>query len=96
MVVLAEAGRRLGNYRLMGTTLYVTIEPCPMCAAAMVHARVKRLVYGVPDPKGGGIVSRYRIGTDGLLNHTIQVAGPCMEEECTALIKKFFRRRRKK
>lgn len=94
MVALAMAGKKARNYRLPGTTLYVTIEPCPMCAAALVHARVQRVVYGAPDPKGGGMVSRYRIGVDGLLNHTVQVTGPCMEQECAALLRAFFRNRR--
>ena len=96
MVVLAMAGQKVHNYRLPDTTLYVTIEPCPMCAAALVHARVQRVVYGAPDPKGGGMVSRYRIGTDGLLNHEVQVTGPCMEQECAALLQAFFRNRREK
>jgi tRNA(adenine34) deaminase len=94
MVVLRAAGRRLDNYRLPGTTLYVTIEPCVMCAGAMVHARIERLVFGAEDPKAGGVVSRYAIGVDGLLNHRLSVDGGSCAEECGALLKNFFKQRR--
>lgn len=92
--VLREAAAKVGNYRLTGTTLYVTLEPCAMCAAAMVHARIERLVYGAADPKTGAIVSKYRIGTDRELNHVFRVAGGIMEEECGAVLKDFFQKRR--
>ncbi len=96
MLVLRAAGRKLNNYRLGGTTLYVTVEPCPMCAAALVHARVKRLVFGAYDPKGGGITSRYAIGTDGRMNHTLEWQGGVLQQSCSQLMVDFFRQRRTK
>jgi tRNA(adenine34) deaminase len=96
MLVLRTAGRKLNNYRLGGTTLYVTVEPCPMCAAALVHARVKRLVFGAYDPKGGGISSQYAIGSDGKLNHTLEWQGGILQRPCAELMVDFFRQRRKK
>lgn len=96
MVVLRRAGERLANYRLSGTTIYVTIEPCVMCAGALVHARVSRVVYGADDPKAGGMVSRYQVGRDGLLNHDLQVEGGVLGSECAALLKSFFQLKRKK
>ncbi|MEW6429507.1 MAG: tRNA adenosine(34) deaminase TadA [Thermodesulfobacteriota bacterium] len=94
MLVLREAGRLLGNYRLTGTTLYVTLEPCLMCAGALIHARIGRVVYGAEDPKGGALVSRYRVGRDGLLNHSCSVEGGLCAEACSALLQDFFRQRR--
>jgi tRNA(adenine34) deaminase len=94
ILVLRAAGKRLNNYRLSGTVLYVTLEPCAMCAAAMVHARIARLVFGAEDPKAGGVVSRYSIGADGLLNHSFVVEGGHDAEECAALLKDFFKERR--
>jgi len=96
MVVLRQAGRRLANYRLSGATMYVTIEPCVMCAGALVHARVSRLVYGADDPKAGGVVSLYQVGRDGRLNHNLEVAGGILGEECAAVLRGFFQRKRKK
>ncbi|VAW41764.1 tRNA-specific adenosine-34 deaminase [hydrothermal vent metagenome] len=95
MLVLRQAAGILGNYRLVGATLYVTLEPCAMCAAAMVHARIERLVFGAADPKAGAIISRYRIGTDGVLNHRFVVSGGILEVECGRLLKDFFRNRRR-
>ena len=95
MVAVRLAGRRLGNYRLPGTTLYVTLEPCAMCAALMVHARIDRLVFGAFDPKAGAVVSRYRIGSDGLLNHRFTVTGGVLAEECGRLLREFFQNRRR-
>lgn len=92
--VLRQGAEKLGNYRLPGTTLYVTLEPCAMCAAAMVHARIDRLVYGAADPKTGAIVSQYRIGTDNRLNHSFQVTGGVLEEECGGVLRDFFQKRR--
>lgn len=91
---LREGARLVGNYRLPGTSLFVTLEPCAMCAAALVHARVARLVFGAVDPKAGAVVSRYEIGTDGQLNHRFEVTGGVLEEECGQLLKDFFRKRR--
>jgi len=92
--VLRIAAGEAGNYRLPHTTLYVTLEPCAMCAAAMVHARIQRLVYGATDPKTGAVVSKYTIGSDGLLNHSFIVTGGIMEKECGRLLKEFFQKRR--
>jgi tRNA(adenine34) deaminase len=95
MVAVRLAGRRLGNYRLPGTPLYVTLEPCAMCAALLVHARIDRLVFGAFDPKAGAVVSRYRIGSDGLLNHSFTVTGGVLAEECGRLLREFFQNRRR-
>lgn len=94
MRALRHAATALDNYRLPGTTLYVTLEPCPMCAALLVHARISCLVYGATDPKGGAIVSKYRIGSDGMLNHGFSVIGGILAEECAQLLREFFRSRR--
>jgi len=94
MVALRQAGTAAANYRLPGATVYVTLEPCPMCAALMVHARIARLVFAAIDPKGGGVVSKYRIGADGLLNHGFAVTPGVCAEECSRLLREFFRNRR--
>ena len=96
ILVLRAAGARLGNYRLPGATLYVTLEPCLMCMGAMIHARLARLVFAVPDPKAGAAVSRYRIGQDRMLNHTIRIdqAEGEIATECVGLLKDFFQVRR--
>jgi tRNA(adenine34) deaminase len=91
---LREAARTAGNYRLPGATVYSTVEPCPMCCGALLHARVARLVYGAPDPKGGAAVSLYRLLSDPRLNHEVQVVGPVRAEECGALLREFFGARR--
>lgn len=96
MLVLREAGRLLGNYRLPGTTLYVTLEPCVMCAGALVHARVSRLVYGAVDPKAGGVISLFQVGQDLRLNHLLAVEGGLLAAESAALLRDFFRERRTK
>jgi len=94
MRALRRAALVAGNYRLPGVTVYVTLEPCPMCAALLVHARIGRLVFGALDPKGGGVVSRYRIGGDGLLNHQFLVTAGVRAEECGQILQGFFRNRR--
>jgi tRNA(adenine34) deaminase len=94
MLVLRQAGRLQGNYRLPGTTLYVTLEPCVMCAGALVHARVSRLIYGAVDPKGGGVVSLFQVGRDTRLNHLLALEGGLLAEESATLLKDFFRQRR--
>ena len=96
VVVMRRAGHELANYRLLYTTIYVTIEPCVMCAGALVHARVSRLVYGATDPKAGGVVSCYPVGRDGKLNHSFEVEGGVLAEQSSQLLKGFFRQRRKK
>ncbi len=94
ILALREGARRLGNYRLPGTTLYVTLEPCPMCAGALIHARVKRLVFGAYDPRAGACGSLYRLVEDPRLNHRVEVKGGILAEEAAALLKEFFRRKR--
>ncbi|MHB1183347.1 MAG: tRNA adenosine(34) deaminase TadA [Desulfobulbia bacterium] len=94
MLVLRQAGRLRGNYRLPDTTLYVTLEPCVMCAGALVHARVSRLVYGAVDPKAGGVVSLFQVGQDARLNHLLAVEGGLLAAESSTLLKDFFRERR--
>lgn len=94
IVVLREASRALGNYRLAGTTLYVTVEPCSMCAGAMIQARVPRLVYGCDDPKGGAVRSCFEIVSDSRLNHQIEVTSGIMASECAAVLQAFFAARR--
>ena len=95
IIVLREAGRIAANYRLVNAAIYVTLEPCVMCMGAMIHARIARLIFAVPDPKTGAVVSRYRIGTDGLLNHSMIIESGVMADECGQLLKSFFKARRK-
>jgi tRNA(adenine34) deaminase len=94
MVVLREASRALGNYRLAGTTLYVTAEPCSMCAGAMIQARVPRLVYGCDDPKGGAVRSCFEILNHPRLNHRVEVTAGVLANECAAILQSFFAARR--
>jgi tRNA(adenine34) deaminase len=94
IVVLREAARVLGNYRLAGTTLYVTVEPCSMCAGAMIQARVARLVYGADDPKGGAVRSCFEVLTHPRLNHQVEVTPGVLAGECAAVIQSFFAERR--
>jgi tRNA(adenine34) deaminase len=94
IVALREAGRESGNYRLTGSTLYVTIEPCQMCVGAMVHARVARVVYGTPEPKAGAIESAMRAHEHPSLNHRLVVTGRVLETECRDVIQAFFKERR--
>lgn len=92
--VLREAARALGNYRLAGATLYVTIEPCAMCAGAMIQARVARLVYGAEDPKGGAVRSCFEVLSHARLNHQVEVTSGVLAEECASVIQSFFASRR--
>lgn len=92
--VLRAAAEKMGSYRLPGTTMYVTLEPCPMCAAAMIQARIERIVFGAVDPKSGGLQSKYRIGSDGLLNHNFMIIGGVRANECGEILREFFRHRR--
>jgi len=94
ILALRRAADAEGNYRLTGTTLYVTIEPCLMCAGALIHARVSRLVFGAPDPKGGAVVSLYRVLDDSRLNHRTEVTGGVLAEECGEIMSRFFREKR--
>ena len=94
IVALRAAARRVGNYRLPGATLYVTIEPCQMCVGAMVHARIARVVYGTAEPKAGAIESAMRAHEHPSLNHRLEAVGGVLESECRAVIQGFFARRR--
>lgn len=95
IVVLRKAAEKIGNYRLPGTTLFVTIEPCIMCMGALLHARLAQLVFGAPDPKGGAVETLYALAADDRLNHRIDTVGGVCLEECRAIIQNFFRLRRK-
>ncbi len=94
ILALRRAALTLERWRLSGCTLYVTLEPCAMCAGALVHARVDRLVYGAPDPKAGAVRSLYKVCDVQRLNHRIDVVSGVLEEECRALLSGFFRERR--
>ena len=94
MVAIRRAAARLGAWRLTGTTLYVTIEPCPMCAGALVLARIERLVYGAADPKAGACGTLWNLVQDPRLNHRLAVTAGVLEDECRAVIQAFFRRLR--
>jgi tRNA(adenine34) deaminase len=94
MVGLREAARKIGNYRLLGATLYVTIEPCAMCAGAMIQARIARLVYGADDAKGGAVRSCFNVLDHAQLNHRVSVTSGILAEEAAGLLKDFFAVRR--
>jgi len=94
ILALRRAAEAVGNYRLAETTLYVTIEPCLMCAGALIHARVSRLVFGAQDPKGGAVVSLYAVLGDGRLNHRVEVTGGVLGEACGEILSRFFREKR--
>ena len=96
IVALRQAAAAAGNYRLAGATVYATVEPCAMCAGALVWARVARLVYGAPDPKAGAVHSLFEICTSDTLNHRIAVRAGVLEDECRALMQEFFRARRER
>ena len=94
IVALRAAARALGNYRLTGTTMYVTVEPCLMCVGALIHARVATVVYGAPEPRHGALVSMTRAHEFAGLNHRIEAVGGVLEDECRAVIQEFFKLRR--
>jgi tRNA(adenine34) deaminase len=94
IVALREAARACENYRLMGTTLYVTLEPCVMCAGAIIQARIGRVVYGADDPKGGAVHSCFHVLSHDKLNHRVEVTGGVMVEETGAVLQEFFIARR--
>jgi tRNA(adenine34) deaminase len=95
IIVIREAGKVLENYRLIDCTLYVTLEPCPMCAGALVHARIKRLVYGAGDYKTGAAGSVFDLVRNDKLNHQIEVTSGILAEQCATKVSDFFKRRRK-
>ena len=96
MLVLQAASEEIGNWRFVDTTLYVTLEPCPMCAGAIVLARIPRVVYATTDPKSGAAGTLYNILQDERLNHRVEVVSGILAEESSALLKSFFRQRRNK
>jgi tRNA(adenine34) deaminase len=96
MVAITQAAEAVGSWRLHGCTLYVTLEPCTMCAGAMILARLDRLVYGAADPKAGAVESVFRILDEPRLNHRVQVTRGLLAEECGAVLSEFFRARRGK
>lgn len=94
MLAIREAGRKAGDYRLPGASLYATVEPCVMCCGAILSARIEQVIFGAADPKAGAAVSLYRLLEDGQLNHVARVTGGVLAEECAALLKEFFTARR--
>ena len=94
ILALRHAAHNMRNYRLPGSVLVVTIEPCVMCTGAMIHARVEEVIYGAPDPKGGALDSHFHLGDADPLNHKIEVVSGILEEECSSLLREFFEARR--
>lgn len=94
MVAIRAAAQALGNYRLPGSTLYVTLEPCSMCAGLIVHSRVERVVYGTTEPKAGVATSRGEFFSQGFLNHRVLIEGGVLAQECSAMLSAFFKARR--
>lgn len=94
IIAMRAGAEKIGNYRLLNTTLYVTLEPCMMCAGAMVHARIGRLVYAASDPRAGAIVSRTQTLDESFLNHRVEHSGGLMAEQCGKLLSSFFQARR--
>lgn len=95
IIALRAAGATLGNYRLPECTLYVTLEPCCMCAGAMIHARLKRVVYGASDPKTGAAGSRFDVLDNEAHNHRLEILGECLAPRCGEQLRRFFRDKRK-
>jgi len=93
--LIRDAGRQQKNYRLIDTTLFVTLEPCAMCLGALMHARVARIVYGASDPKTGVCGTHTDLTTESFFNHEIKISGGILEKECTELLQSFFKSRRK-
>lgn len=96
ILVIQEACQKLGRWRLTGATLYVTIEPCPMCAGALVMSRIDRLVYGSADYKAGAVESIFNIAQNEALNHRLMITAGVKSDECSGIMREFFRQRRKK
>lgn len=95
IIALREAAQRIKNYRLLNAEMYVTLEPCPMCAGAMVHARIKRLTYGADDPRTGSAGSVFQIVQSNNLNHRLEIHKGVLAEPCSELLRDFFQERRK-
>jgi len=96
ILCLHRAAKKRQAWRLTGSTLYVTLEPCVMCAGALIQARIKTVYFGTPDPKGGGLSSLYSLGNDKRLNHQIEVFQGILKDECSEILKKFFQKKREK
>jgi len=94
ILALRKAARAIGNYRLEEATLYVTIEPCAMCSGAILNAHIKRLVFGAYEPKSGCVFSKAQLLEAGLFNHDVEISGGIMQEECAALLSRFFQQKR--
>lgn len=94
ILAIREASKRIGNYRLSGSSLYVTLEPCVMCAGALVNARIERLVFAARDLRFGGVRSKFRVADAGLLNHSVLVQEGLLAAEAAEMLKKFFERKR--
>ena len=94
IMAMRDAGKAIGNHRLTGCSLYVTLEPCLMCVGAMIHARLDRLIYGATDPKTGAAGGKFDLLGNSAHNHAVKVSGGCLAEDCSALLKEFFRLRR--
>ncbi|MFH1964761.1 MAG: nucleoside deaminase, partial [Acidobacteriota bacterium] len=94
ILLLRKTALIIGNYRLSGVTVYVTVEPCPMCAGALIQGRIDQLVFGAPDQKGGGVVSKFSILEPGKLNHDISILSGILDENCREIMKSFFNNRR--
>ncbi len=94
MIALRQAAKELESWRLPDCSLYVTLEPCPMCAGAIIQARIARIIYGCPDPKAGAVRTLYQICDDPRLNHCAQVIEGVREDECAELLREFFRKQR--
>src|SRR5438445_11342516 len=95
ILALRRAAKKLGNYRLTGCSLYVTIEPCAMCAGAIVHARLGRVVFGARDPKAGASGSALKVLNHPKLNHQVEIAQGILEDDCSSILREFFRHRRR-
>lgn len=94
VLAIKKACKKIGDWRLDGAEMYVTLEPCPMCAGAIVNARIKKVYFGAYERKSGAVMSNYRILFSGCLNHKAEAEGGILEEECSALLKKFFSEKR--
>ena len=94
ILVLRKAGKRLRNYRLNDTVIYVTAEPCPMCASAMIHGRISQLVFGTAEPKFGAVESKFKLLNGSGLNHKVKVDRGILEKDCADILRRFFRERR--
>jgi len=94
MIAIRDAARRIGNYRLLRSTMYTTIEPCAMCAGAIVHSRISRLVFGARDPRAGAVLSHFGVCTTEFLNHRLIVEEGVLESDCRSMVQSFFRNKR--